>query len=563
MSARYRAAVDAAAIFSETDKSGIITYVNEQFCDISGYSAQELIGQNHRILNSGQHPPEFFIDMWKKVSRGQVWKGEICNRKKDGSLYWVESTIVPMYDDASQRVQKYVSIRFDVTEKRKFLETLQWQAEHDELTGLPNRFLLSKALDQAIVKAKSQPSTVAVGVLDLDGFKQINDRYGHEIGDRLLVAVADRLKHRMRIEDTVARLGGDEFVLILGVRDPKVLESALQRLLAALSAVYIIDGIGINISASIGVTLYPNDNENADTLLRHADQAMYKAKQSGRNCFHLFDVSKDKMDKSAFDTVIRVRQALHDGELCLHYQPKISLSSGAVIGFEALLRWQHPRDGLILPQYFIPLIEQSDLIVEIGEWVIDQALSQIEQWADLGHLWSVSVNIAALHLKKENFVKSLKFLLDSHPNVLPQMLDIEITESVVIENLPHVTQRLIACQDLGVTFSLDDFGTGYSSLSYLKQLPTQSIKIDKSFIRDILIDKDSLGLTKAIIGLAKSFNREVIAEGVETVEQEVLLMNLGCDVAQGYGIAKPMPVEKVLSWVAKFVPAHLSRGGNR
>lgn len=563
MSARYRAAVDAAAIFSETDKSGIITYVNEQFCDISGYSAQELIGQNHRILNSGQHPPEFFIDMWKKVSRGQVWKGEICNRKKDGSLYWVESTIVPMYDDASQRVQKYVSIRFDVTEKRKFLETLQWQAEHDELTGLPNRFLLSKALDQAIVKAKSQPSTVAVGVLDLDGFKQINDRYGHEIGDRLLVAVADRLKHRMRIEDTVARLGGDEFVLILGVRDPKVLESALQRLLAALSAVYIIDGIGINISASIGVTLYPNDNENADTLLRHADQAMYKAKQSGRNCFHLFDVSKDKMDKSTFDTVIRVRQALHDGELCLHYQPKISLSSGAVIGFEALLRWQHPRDGLILPQYFIPLIEQSDLIVEIGEWVIDQALSQIEQWADLGHSWSVSVNIAALHLKKENFVKSLKFLLDSHPNVLPQMLDIEITESVVIENLPHVTQCLIACQDLGVTFSLDDFGTGYSSLSYLKQLPTQSIKIDKSFIRDILIDKDSLGLTKAIIGLAKSFNREVIAEGVETVEHEVLLMNLGCDVAQGYGIAKPMPVEKVLSWVAKFVPAHLSRGGNR
>ena len=563
MSARYRAAVDAAAIFSETDKSGIITYVNEQFCDISGYSAQELIGQNHRILNSGQHPPEFFIDMWKKVSRGQVWKGEICNRKKDGSLYWVESTIVPMYDDASQRVQKYVSIRFDVTEKRKFLETLQWQAEHDELTGLPNRFLLSKALDQAIVKAKSQPSTVAVGVLDLDGFKQINDRYGHEIGDRLLVAVADRLKHSMRIEDTVARLGGDEFVLILGVRDPKVLESALQRLLAALSAVYIIDGIGINISASIGVTLYPNDNENADTLLRHADQAMYKAKQSGRNCFHLFDVSKDKMDKSAFDTVIRVRQALHDGELCLHYQPKISLSSVAVIGFEALLRWQHPRDGLILPQYFIPLIEQSDLIVEIGEWVIDQALSQIEQWADLGHSWSVSVNIAALHLKKENFVKSLKFLLDSHPNVLPQMLDIEITESVVIEHLSHVTQCLIACQDLGVTFSLDDFGTGYSSLSYLKQLPTQSIKIDKSFIRDILIDKDSLGLTKAIIGLAKSFNREVIAEGVETVEHEVLLMNLGCDVAQGYGIAKPMPVEKVLSWVAKFVPAHLSRGGNR
>lgn len=553
MSERYRAAVDAAAIFSETDLAGNITYVNEQFCTISGYSAQELLGQNHRILNSEQHPAEFFIDMWQSISRGQVWRGEICNRSKDGRLYWVESTIVPMFDAANQRVEKYVSIRFDVSEKRQFMHTLQWRAEHDELTGLPNRFLLSKRLEQAIAAVQRYHGTLAVGMLDLDGFKLINDRYGHATGDRLLVAVADRLKQIMRGEDTVARLGGDEFVLVLRVQDTEELESAMRRFLSALSSAYTIDGIGIHISASIGVTLYPSDNEDAETLLRHADQAMYKAKQRGRDCFHLFDVSLDKKAKMAFETVIRVSEALHNGELCLYYQPKINLNSGAVIGFEALLRWQHPQEGLIPPLDFLPLVEQTDLIVEIGEWVIDQALNQIGRWAALGHTWSVSVNIAALHFQRADFTETLKSLLACHPNVAPQMLDIEIVESVVLENIQHVSKRLIACQNLGVTFSLDDFGTGYSSLSYLKQLPTQSIKIDQSFIRHILDDKDSFVLTKAIISLAKSFNREVIAEGVETVEQGVLLMRLGCDVAQGYGIAKPMPVEQVSRWVAQFV----------
>ena len=560
MSEGYRTAVDAAAIFSETDLAGNITYVNEQFCAISGYSAQELLGQNHRILNSSQHPPEFFIELWQSISRGQVWRGEICNRKKDGRLYWVESTIVPMFDDANQRVQKYVSIRFDVTEKRQLMRTLQWRAEHDELTGLPNRFLLFERLEQAIAAVQRYHGTLAVGMLDLDGFKLINDRYGHAIGDRLLVAVADRLKQFMRGEDTVARLGGDEFVLVLRVRDTEELESAMRRILSTLSSVYTIDDIGIHISASIGVTRYPNDNEDTETLLRHADQAMYKAKQSGRDCFYLFDISLDKKDKMAFETVMRVSQALHNGELCLYYQPKVNLNSGAVIGFEALLRWQHPQEGLIPPLDFLPLVEQTDLIVEIGEWVIDQALNQIGRWAALGHTWSVSVNIAALHFQRADFTETLKSLLACHPNVAPQMLDIEIVESVVLENILHVSKHLIACQDLGVTFSLDDFGAGYSSLSYLKQLPTQSIKIDQSFIRHILDDKDSLVLTKAIIGLAKSFNREVIAEGVETVEQAVLLMQLGCDVAQGYGIAKPMPVEQVPRWMAQFVPIHLSRG---
>lgn len=558
----YRAAVDAAAIFSESDRFGNITYVNDQFCNISGYGAEELVGQNHRILNSGLHSSDFFVDMWKKISSGFVWKGEICNRKKDGSLYWVQSTIIPMYDAVSQCILKYVSIRFDVTEKRRLLESLRWQAEHDQLTGLSNRFLLSKRLDQAIVTADRKKIVLAVAILDLDGFKQINDCYGHEAGDLLLVEVSERLKSIMRAEDTIARLGGDEFVLVFLVRDSSFLESTMQRLLDALSATYYINNTGVNVSASIGVTLYPKDSEDAETLLRHADQAMYSAKQSGRNQFYLFDVPKEKKEKSIFEIISRVRKALRNGELLLYYQPKINLKNGEVVGFEALLRWQHPTYGLILPKAFLPVIESTDLIVEIGDWVIDQALFQIDQWASQGYNWSVSVNIAAFHFQKENFVMSMRAALDRYPDVLPEMLDIEIIESVLLEGLSDVTKCLVECHDMGVTFSLDDFGTGYSSLSYLKQLPTQSIKIDQSFIHQILHNEDSLVLTESIISLAKFFSRNVVAEGVESVKQCLLLKQLGCDYAQGNCFAEPMPVEIVIHWAKQFDLECLSSDAN-
>ena len=557
MSQGYRAAVDAAAIFSETDMAGNITYVNEQFCAISGYSAHELLGQNHRILNSSLHPPEFFAGLWKTISSGKVWKGEICNLRKDGTLYWVESTIVAT-NDSEANVQKYVSIRFDVTEKRKLMEVLQWRADHDVLTGLPNRSLLYDRFKQSAAIAHRNHSSLAVCVLDLDGFKLINDRYGHAIGDRLLVEVSNRLKKIIRGEDTVARLGGDEFVILLGLLHVNELEMAMQRILTSLSLAYTIDGIELNISASIGVTLYPKDDADIDSLLRHADQAMYRAKLRGRDCFHLFNMLLDNEARTAFETVVLVSKALHDGELCLHYQPKINLSSGTVIGYEALLRWQHPQEGMIYPQNFLPFVEQTNLIVDIGNWVIEQALTQISHWAEVGKTWSVAVNIAALHFQREDFVETLKNLLSRFPNSAPQMLDIEIVESVMLENIPLVVKNINECKKLGITFSLDDFGTGYSSLSYLKQLETNSIKIDQSFIRGILDDKNSLLLTIAIIGLAKSFNREIIAEVVETVEQAKLLMRLGCDSAQGYGFAKPMPVEAVIDWANEFFPTHLS-----
>lgn len=554
MDEKYRRAVDAAAIFSETDLNGRITYVNDQFCAISGYSREELIGQNHRLLNSGLHAADFFASLWRTIALGNIWKGEICNRAKDGSLYWVDSTMVPVLDDATGRVHRYLSIRFDISEKRQLLHSLQWRVGHDVLTGLPNRAFLSDLLDQALEFSRKENIPLAVCMLDLDGFKAVNDGYGHASGDLLLVEVAKRLRAIVRGEDVVARLAGDEFVLLLRyVRDLPELRAALNRVLGAISAPYSLHGKAINVFASIGVTLFPYDNDDAETLLRHADQAMYVAKQRGRNRFHLFDVSRDQEVKATHQTVARVRQALSAGELRLHFQPKVNMRRGEVVGFEALLRWEHPQNGLVLPREFLPLVEETDLIIDIGEWVMDQVLSQLHRWQQAGQCWPISLNIAARHFQRADFVERLELVLARHAQVSPQLLDLEIVESVAVENIQHVSACLQACQALGVQFSLGDFGTGYSSLSYLKRLRTQTIKIDKSFVRDILHDRDDLALTTAVIGLARAFGRQVIAEGLESVEHGQLLLKLGCEVAQGYFIARPMPPADVPGWVAGFV----------
>jgi len=554
MDEKYRRAVDAAAIFSETDLTGRITYVNDQFCALSGYSRDELIGQNHRVLNSGFHPAEFFLGMWRTIALGNVWKGEICNRAKDGSLFWVESTLVPVLDDVTGRIHRYLAIRFDISEKRQLLHSLQWRVGHDVLTGLPNRAFLSDLLDQALAFSRQENIPLAVCMLDLDGFKAVNDGYGHASGDLLLVEVARRLRDIVRGEDVVARLAGDEFVLVLRyVRDLPELRAALNRVLGALSAPYALQDKVLTVCASIGVTLFPHDNEDAETLLRHADQAMYVAKQSGRNRFHLFDVGRDQEVKATHQTVERVRQALLAGELHLYYQPKVHMRSGEVVGFEALLRWEHPQNGTVRAREFLPLVQETDLIIDIGEWVIDQVLLQLDRWQAAGKRWPISVNIAARHFQRADFVERLGQLLARHAQVAPQRLDLEIVESVAIENIQHVSACLQACQALGVRFSLGDFGTGYSSLSYLKRLRTQTIKIDRSFIRDILHDHDDLALTTAVIGLARAFGRQVIAEGVESIEHGELLLQLGCDVAQGYFIARPMPAADVPGWVERFV----------
>lgn len=554
MDEKYRRAVDAAAIFSETDLSGRITYVNDQFCAVSGYTREELIGQNHRMLSSGLHSADFFAAMWRTIALGSVWKGDICNRAKNGGLYWVDSTMVPVLDEDTGRIERYLSIRFDISEKRQLLHSLEWRVGHDVLTGLPNRAFLSDLLDDALEFSRRENLPLAVCMLDLDGFKAVNDGYGHSSGDLLLVEVAKRLRSIVRGEDVVARLAGDEFVLVLRyVRDLPELRAALNRVLGTISAPYSLHGKDLNVYASIGVTLFPNDNEDAETLLRHADQAMYVAKQGGRNRFHLFDVSRDQEVKATHQTVERVRQALAAGELCLHFQPKVNMRRGEIVGFEALLRWDHPVNGILPARAFLPPVEATDLIIDIGEWVMDQVLAQLDRWQQAGQCWPVSVNIAVRHFQRPDFVDRLAQVLARHSRVAPQMLDLEIVESVAIENIQHVSACLQACQALGVQFSLGDFGTGYSSLSDLKWLRTQTIKIDKSFIRDILHDRDDLALTTAVIGLARAFGRQVIAEGLESIEHGEMLLRLGCEVAQGYFIAQPMPPAEVPGWVANFV----------
>jgi diguanylate cyclase (GGDEF)-like protein len=434
------------------------------------------------------------------------------------------------------------------------LHSLQWRVGHDVLTGLPNRAFLSDLLDQALEFSRHENIPLAVCMLDLDGFKAVNDGYGHASGDLLLVEVAKRLRTIVRGEDVVARLAGDEFVLVLRyVRDLPELRAALNRVLGAISAPYSLHGKGVNVFASIGVTLFPDDNEDAETLLRHADQAMYVAKQRGRNRFHLFDVSRDQEVKATHQSVERVRQALAGGELRVHFQPKVNMRRGEVVGFEALLRWEHPQHGMMPAREFLPLVEETDLIIDIGEWVMDQVLSQLHHWQQVGQGWPVSINIAARHFQRADFVDRLKHVLARHAQVAPQMLDLEIVESVAIENIQHVSACLQACQALGVQFSLGDFGTGYSSLSYLKRLHTQTIKIDKSFVRDIVNDRDDLALTMAVIGLARAFGRQVIAEGLESIEHGELLLRLGCEVAQGCFIARPMPPAEVPGWVEGFI----------
>lgn len=542
-----------------TDVESRVTFLNQVASHLTGYSPEEALGKPltdifHIVNESTRQRIETPVEKALQQGRTVNLSNHTVLISCDGQEYNIEDSAAPIHlPDGT--LAGCVLVFHDVTEKHRLLGKVQWQAGHDALTGLPNRALLTDRFEHAIAVARRQQHLLAVCLLDLDDFKPVNDVYGHAIGDQLLIEVTYRLKQVMRGEDTAARLGGDEFVLILNdVRDQEEVHLAVQRLLNAIASPYAIEGKEIHLSASIGVTLYPLDNADADTLLRHADQAMYQAKQTGSNRYQMFDVSLHREAKTTHKNLERIRKAMRQGELCLHYQPKVNLRSSEVVGFEALLRWQHPQDGLIMPLEFLPMAEHSELIIEIGEWVIDQALQQIGIWAEQGETWPVSVNIAARHFQCEDFLDRLQALLLRHNSVSPRLLEIEIVESAALGDIAQVSRVIADCQALGVSFSLDDFGTGYSSLSYLRRLPVDTLKIDQSFVRDMLDDKDDLALVEAVISMARLFAREVIAEGVETANHGVLLMRLGCDIAQGYGIARPMPAEDVANWAQQYQP---------
>jgi diguanylate cyclase (GGDEF)-like protein/PAS domain S-box-containing protein len=537
-----------------TDPDNVILEVNDAFCTITGYGRAEVVGKNPNILKSGRQSEAFYRDLWQSLAETGHWRGEIWNRRKNGEFY-VEMLEIAAVRDAAGVLTHHVAVFNDITCLRHSQERLEHMAHYDPLTQLPNRALLSDRLSQSVALAQRNGSLLGVCFLDLDGFKPVNDEYGHEIGDLLLIGVARRLEVALREVDTVARLGGDEFVLLItGLTDLDELETILERIMEVLEQPFDIEGCQLQISASLGITIYPLDDADPESLLRHADQAMYQAKRSGRSRFSLFDAGQDKEAQSRQNDLDRLHQALHDGEFVLHYQPKVDMRQGKVVGCEALIRWQHPLRGLVLPGEFLPLVEQTDFMAEIDTWVIRAALRQIAHWQDDGLEMSVSVNVSARKLQSFNFIAAIEQLLGRHPAVPPARLEFEILESAALSNIDGVRETIRKCQELGIGFALDDFGTGYSSLSYLKRLPVDTIKIDQSFVRDLLDNPEDLAIVEGIVGLSHVFRRGLVGEGVESAEHGMMLMRLGCDVAQGYGIVRPMPAADVVHWVRQFRP---------
>ena len=466
---------------------------------------------------------------------------------------WMRSLGKIVRLDANGEPVRMLGVSMDVTIQSEQEERLQRLAHYDPLTGLPNRVLLAQTLEQLMEQARSTHTLLGVAYLDLDGFKPINDRLGHQAGDRLLVVVATRLRHALRAVDCVARLGGDEFVLLLpGMGDAQECERMLYRVMESLAAPYTLDTERVSVTASIGYTLYPQDSSDADTLLRHTDQAMYAAKQAGRNRFHQFDTAQERASQQVREQLAQMQGALAAGQFVLFLQPKVNMRLGTVVGAEALARWQHPERGLLSPAVFLPLLQNTELEFTFDAWVVESAMALVRTLKSQAMEFPISINIAAAHLQQPDFSAWMAQQLARHPDVSPSMLEMEITETAALYNIDLVAGTLGTLQTMGIRTSLDDFGTGYSSLTYLRRLPLHTLKIDQSFVQGMLGDSGDLAIVQGVVGLARSFGYSVIAEGVETVDQGEKLLQLGCTLAQGYCVARPMPIDAFIDWAGQW-----------
>lgn len=542
-----------------TDRTGRIIEINPAFTAITGYTADEIRGKNPRVLSSGAHAAEFYASFWRELETTGRWDGEFTNRRQDGSTYIQYSRVFSIRDMYGSIV-RFAAVISDVTAIKASQRRLEYLAYYDELTGLPNRIRLASQMRQAMDRCRRHGDRLlGVCCLDLDGFREINERWGQEAGDRLLGKVAQRLSWCAGAGDVVARLGGDEFVVVFcDLKDEGDAHDAASRLLETSMAPYTLEQARLQITFSVGVSLYPIAGvDEPDVLLRQADQAMYDAKRRGKNRICFFDVASERRLRERQTCYDRLVEALAGGEFRLHYQPKVSLRSGEVVGVEALLRWQHPERGLLSPQEFLPLIEGTELTLPLGEWILREAMQQLRRWWSQGLEIGVGVNIFGCHLQRADFVERLADLLHSCPEIDPATLDLEVVETTALENLEEVTARIRGCMALGVSFSLDDFGTGYSSLTYLRQLPVDHVKIDRSFVRDMLGNPGDRSFVESIVNMAHTAGRQVVAEGVETIAHGALLIRLGCDYAQGYGIARPMPPEDLPRWVAHWTAPDL------
>lgn len=529
--------------FIITDADGNIILVNACFTKITGYTADDVLGRNPRLLASHRHDEAFYSAMWRDIGNNGFWRGEVWNRRKDGSIYpeWLSVTRV---QDAVGGTTHYIGIFTDITQQKYAEERIHRLAHFDELTGLPNRTLLTDRITHAISQANRSNTSLALMFLDLDHFKNVNDSLGHHIGDKLLIQIGERLKAAVREEDTVARLGGDEFILLLSDTDANGAMHVAEKILSSVSKTFKIDQYELITTPSIGIAMFPEDGMDMDGLFKSADAAMYRAKEGGRNDYRFFTQEMQRRTDRMLQLENALRHAIDDGQLKVYYQPQICIDSGRIIGAEALLRWQHPEFGMVSPSEFIPIAEDTGQILKIGEWVLRNAMLQLKSWIDDGaDPIIIAVNLSAVQFRQFHLAELVMRVLEE-VNVSPEYLELELTEGTAMSD----PQTAIAIMDnlhaQGIRMSIDDFGTGYSSLAHLKRFQVYKLKIDQSFVRDITEDPEDKAIVSAVISMAKSLGLRTIAEGVETEGQLDFLRNQGCDEVQGYLYSKPLPAEQ-------------------
>lgn len=536
------------------DAENRITGINKGFTEITGYTEAEVLGLSPSILNAGIHPPEFFAEMWESLEQTGRWRGEIRNRRKNGEIYpeWLTITVVK---NEENQVSHYVAVFADISEIKHSQQRLYELVNHDPLTGLPNRRLLNELLEHAIKRAERENTKIALLFVDLDRFKNINDTLGHQVGDKLLKKAAQRLSASVRDSDTIARLGGDEFVVMMefmgDIEDPA---TVAKKIIAGIQEEFLIDGYELFIGASIGISIYPEDGRNADDLIKAADIAMYQVKNEGKNDYRFYasQLSDHARERLTLDTLLR--RALERRQLEVYYQPQVSLETGNIIAAEALLRWHHPELGMVSPGKFIPLAEETGLIVQIGEWVLREAANHAMCLAQLGiPLQWIAVNVSGVQIHRSNFADTVYGVL-VETGCDPAMLELEITESAIMRNVEYVIDICQQLKSMGVRLALDDFGTGYSSLSYLKKFPLDKLKIDQSFVHDLPDDAEDAAIASAIIALGQNLGLGITAEGVEKIEQRDFLYARGCTEAQGYLYGRPIPFEELVKLLKNSPP---------
>jgi diguanylate cyclase (GGDEF)-like protein/PAS domain S-box-containing protein len=538
-----------------TDEKVKMIACNDAFCRITGYSRSELLGNNPSMLSSGKHDTDFYGRMWQTIREQGWWQGEVWNRNKHGEFY-AELLTVNRLKLSDDQPPIYIGMMSDITKMKEHHATLEKLAHYDSLTKLPNRNLLEDRFDRAVAKSDRMQEMLAVCFLDLDDFKPVNDTYGHYVGDLLLIELTHRIEKTIREQDTASRYGGDEFVLLLGeLHNRQDCENLLHKILNVLSQPYEIEGNIINIGVSIGYTLYPFDRGSLESLIDHADQTLYRVKNSGKNSISMYGDANlvNQNSRHSFNQP-EVLTAIHEGQLRLHFQPKLNIANGELIGFEALVRWQHPEKGLLMPLEFLPSINESEVEISLGLWVIHEALTELQRWHEHGMKVTVSVNLSAYQLARGNFVEALRKICYDFPELDLSYFQIEILESHALDELSTIKNVIHACKEqLNITTALDDFGTGYSSLSHIRTLPISSVKIDQSFVRNMLNDPNDFKIVESVISLATSFDIDVIAEGVESLKHGQILLCMGCKMVQGYAISRPISAEEVLTWSCDFV----------